>query len=111
MFQIPKLSFLPPETFGESMNVDEINFSFNGTSLPPFKGSRFVVYPGQTSPLDVHQVKECWFIASGKGIIYYADDITMEVNQGDILYFDSNKSHQVLNNYTKDLLIFSIWWQ
>lgn len=109
MSQIPKLSFLPPEIFGQSMRVNEIDFT-DVRPLPPFKCSRFVVNPGQVSPLDVHDVKECWFIASGNGIIHYNDDVRTRVNHGDILYFDSNKGHQIQNDNTEDLVAFSIWW-
>ncbi len=108
----PKLSFLSPEIFGNAMVVDEIDFGHEAEQpIAPFKGSKFIVYPGETSPLDVHDVKECWFIASGTGIVTYEGEKKETVKQGDVLCFDSQQSHEIFNNGSENLQIFSVWWK
>ncbi len=111
MNQIPSLSFLPPELFDNAMVVDEIDFDHDKKEpMTPFKGSKFIVYPNETSPLDVHDVKECWFIASGSGIVTYDGESTQAIKPGDVLLFNSQQSHQVFNNGTENLMVFSVWW-
>lgn len=108
----PKLSFLPEETFGNAMVVDEIDLGHESPkTLAPFKGSKFVVFPGATSPVDVHDVKECWFVAAGSGLVTYDGSYTEPVKTGDVLCFDSRQSHLVHNNGSENLMIFSIWWK
>lgn len=111
MPQLPRLSFLPPEIFDNAMVVDEIDFGHIAQQpIAPFKGSKFIVYPGQTSPLDVHDVIECWFVASGSGIVTYGGIQKEMIKPGDVLYFQPQQSHEVWNNGTENLLIFSVWW-
>lgn len=112
MNHIPKLSFLPPELLDNAMVVDEINFGHEKQQpAAPFKGSKFIVYPNETSPLDIHDVKECWFVASGSGIVTYDGKDKEAIKPGDVLLFESQQSHQVFNNGTQNLLIFSVWWK
>lgn len=107
----PALSFLPSELYDHAMVVDEIDFGHaKDQPISPFKGSKFIVYPDETSPLDVHDVKECWFIASGSGILTYEGELKKAIQPGDVLLFDSQQSHKVLNNGTEDLVVFSVWW-
>ena len=111
MNTIPKLSFLPPEIH-ETMVVDEIDLGHTADqAIAPFKGSKWVVKPNEWSPLDIHDVRECWFIASGTGIVTYKEEFKEAVKAGDVLYFNSQESHKVFNNGTEDLLVFSVWWQ
>jgi methionyl-tRNA synthetase len=111
MSQLPRLAFLPPEVFENTMLINEIDFGHKGQQpIAPFKGSKFIVYPSQTSPLDIHDVKECWFVASGTGIVTYNGQQTEEIKPGDVLYFESQQSHDVYNNGTENLMIFSVWW-
>ncbi len=112
MNNLPRLSFLSPEIFGHAMVVDEIDLGHESEQpVAPFKGSKFIVYPNETSPLDIHDVKECWFIASGSGIVTYNGDRKEAVKPGDVLFFDSQQSHEVFNNGTENLLVFSVWWK
>lgn len=112
MNAIPQLSFLEPEMEGQAMMVEEINLLHQTEQpLAPFKSSRFVVYPGQTSPVDLHDVKECWFIAAGKGIVTYDGAAEVPVKTGDVLFYDSRKSHSISNTGEQELLIFSVWWK
>ncbi len=111
MNQMPVRSFLPPELYDDAMVVDEIDFGHStGKPLAPFKGSRFIVYPNETSPIDIHDVKECWFIASGTGVVKYDGESTREVKPGDVLLFSSQQSHEVFNNGSENLVVFSVWW-
>ena len=111
MNSFPCLSFLSPDKTETAMVVDEIDFGHEKECpIAPFKGSKFTVSPGQTSPLDVHDVKECWFVAAGHGIVTYSGVQKEVVNAGDVLYFEPQRSHEVYNNGTENLLIFSIWW-
>lgn len=111
MNQLPHLSFLTPEIIEDLMVVDEIDFGQEtGQPLAPFKGSKFIVYPNHTSPLDIHDVKECWFVASGSGVVTYNDEKKIIIKPGDVLYFESQQSHDVYNNGTENLMIFSVWW-
>ena len=111
MYNKPSLSFLSPEIFDDAMVVDEIDFGHSKMQpLTPFKGSKFIVYPNQSSPVDIHDVKECWFIASGTGILTYRETSGKSVKAGDVLLFDSQESHKIFNNGTIDLVVFSVWW-
>ena len=111
MSQVPLLPFLPPEIFGNSMVVNEIDFGNElQQAFTPFKGSKFIVYPAQTSPPDIHDVKECWFVASGCGLVTCDGEQKMAIKPGDVLYFKPQQRHEVWNNGTENLLIFSIWW-
>ncbi len=106
----PKLNFLPSENFGEGVWVDVVDMQKAGEKAFPFKASRIVISPGQWSPLDEHEVRECWFIAAGEGTLVYAGEVTEKVKTGDFLYYDSFKSHKILNESSGDLVIFSMWW-
>ena len=110
MTEIPKLKFKTPELYDNAMVVDEIDYVLDNQSVSPFKASRFLVYPGQISPLDKHQVRETWFISSGKGELIYNESVKCEVSPGDVYYFDSNKSHQLRNTGDEDLVVFAVWW-
>lgn len=112
MSTLPQLSFLPPEYYDGSMVVEELSLGHeNEQPIAPFKGSKFVVFPNETSPLDQHDVIECWFIAAGTGEVIYNGEKKAIVKTGDVLYFESQQSHQVYNNGSENLLIFSVWWK
>ena len=112
MHNNPKLSFLPAEIIGDAMVVDEIDFGHEVIMpIAPFKGSKFIVYPNESTPVDVHDVKECWFIAAGSGLVTYNGKRKEVVKTGDVLCFESQQSHEVFNNGSEDLMIFSVWWK
>ena len=76
----------------------------------PFKMSKWSLKSGLKSPVDVHDVKEYWIIVQGKGQLNYNDESMIDVQKGDCLFFESNKSHQVENTGDEDLLVNSFWW-
>ncbi len=86
-----------------------VNFEKNALSVAPFKGGKFVVEPGVRSKLDIHDVRECWIMASGEGVLYY-DGKPFEVTAGDFLFFESQHSHQIENKGDEDIVIYSVWW-
>ncbi|WP_161964065.1 class I tRNA ligase family protein [Chitinophaga flava] len=105
------LDFMEPEVEAGIMEVREVNLINNDERIAPFKASRFEVYPGQQSPLDIHEVRECWFVSQGKGEVIYNGTEVVPVSSGDVLYFESNQSHQVTNTGEDQLIIFSVWWK
>jgi mannose-6-phosphate isomerase-like protein (cupin superfamily) len=76
----------------------------------PFRYSRFRVAPGLQSSLDKHDVLEAWFVLSGSGQLSY-DGGTFPITAGQAVQFASRHPHQVLNDGTTDLVIFSFWWK
>jgi len=110
MIDIPKFDFKAPEKHEDAMLVNEIDFMINNKSVSPFNAARFIVYPGQTSPLDKHLVKETWFIISGEGELTYDGEMKCKALPDDVFYFDSYKSHSIKNTGTENLVVFTIWW-
>jgi methionyl-tRNA synthetase len=112
MNTIPLVPILPAELFGEQMIVEEADIETATAATAPFKASRFVVKPGQRSEIDKHAVKECWFIAQGEGRLICNGTVEGKVSAGDVLFYDSFQSHQVINTSTEnELLIFAVWWK
>ena len=104
----PLLSFLPPEYYGSGISVSMIDFERNGTS-PPFKSTFFEVLPGFTTPVDQHEVQECWMVLKGKGVLTFEDSEIL-IKEHDIVHFPSGKKHSVQNNNSEPLLLCSIYW-
>lgn len=103
--RLPRLGFLEPETEGEM--VVHL-FDLAGVQAP-FKGSRFTVEPGGTSPVDTHQVQEIWMVAAGRGELSY-DGRSFRVEPGDVVHFEAMKPHQLHNDGDATLVVFSVWW-
>jgi|GEM_PF-1298192 len=98
------------EQWGEGMIVSLLELApFAESGAVPFKSSRFTVAPGCTSPVDQHDVREMWMIASGQGLLIHAGK-EVAVSPGSICFFDSQEPHEVTNEGEIDLLVFSIWW-
>jgi len=88
---------------------ETIDFSRNGHEIAPFKGGRFTIQPGELSKLDQHQVRECWVVAQGEGILNH-DGTPVNISPGDYVFFDSMETHQVKNTGRDVLIIHSVWW-
>jgi len=108
--EFPKLAFLAPEIVDPGMRVYEIDLNPAGTPLAPFKASRFTVEPGCASPVDTHAVHEIWMVAEGEGELVY-DNRSLRLRPGDVCYFEPPKPHEVHNDGTTTLVIFSLWWK
>lgn len=77
----------------------------------PFKLARFVVEPGYASPLDSHAVHEIWFVASGTGELCYDGDQLVRIAEGNAVYLEPPRTHQVRNDGDSTLVIHSIYWE
>lgn len=75
----------------------------------PFRYSRFVVEAGRSTHVDQHKVLEVWIVLSGEGRLLY-DGREFAVRTGDAIQFDSLRPHQIVNDSTAELRIFSFWW-
>lgn len=102
----PKLSFAPPEYYGDGISVAQLLLPNANT---PFKSTYFEILPGFETPVDSHKVEECWIVLSGHGILN-RDGMQMPIAPHDVLHFNSFEEHSV-NNYSEyPLLICSIYW-
>jgi quercetin dioxygenase-like cupin family protein len=106
----PRLSFLAPEPYGTGMSVSEVNLDPAGNPLAPFNASRFTVEPGCASPVDSHAVHEIWMVAEGCGELIYGG-LSMRLKAADVFYFEPPTPHQVKNDGSQTLVIFSVWWK
>ncbi|WDD30112.1 cupin domain-containing protein (plasmid) [Nostoc sp. UHCC 0926] len=109
LIEIPRLPFLPAKHLAPGLKVCEINLAYSISPSPSFQASRFTVDPDCSSPPEQHEVHEMWFISEGKGKLYY-DNQEFQIEQNDFVYFQPNKLHQVINDGSKMMVIFSIWW-
>jgi mannose-6-phosphate isomerase-like protein (cupin superfamily) len=75
----------------------------------PFGLIIFSVAPGACTEAHGHEIKEYWLITEGKGQVIY-DSQSFDVKEGDFLYFEPHKTHQVINNSDAILKITSIDW-
>ncbi|BAZ47495.1 hypothetical protein NIES4103_00960 [Nostoc sp. NIES-4103] len=107
---LPRLFFLPTQHFAFGVEVDEIDLASSVSPRPCFQASRFTVAPGCSSPSESHHVHEMWIVAQGKGQLHY-DHREMQIHQDDFVYFEPHKSHQVINDGSTTMVIFSIWWE
>jgi|tagenome__1003787_1003787.scaffolds.fasta_scaffold20983622_3 mannose-6-phosphate isomerase-like protein (cupin superfamily) len=80
------------------------------TARLPFQYSRFIVSAGSASRLDQHKVQEAWVVLSGKGSLLF-DGNRFNLKAGDVVHFESMLTHQVENDGTEDMEIFSFWWK
>lgn len=76
----------------------------------PVRMSRFGLESGACSPVDVHDEREMWMIAQGAGLLTYRGQGPVVVRAGDVLAFDRQSSHTLLNTGADELVVFSIWW-
>ncbi|WP_321950373.1 cupin domain-containing protein [Burkholderia cenocepacia] len=108
--KFPHVGALPPESHVPGVVLRQADFAGLGDGEIPFRGGLFTVEPNCTSRLDVHVVRECWMIAQGSGRLTY-DGEPVRVQAGDVLYFESHRSHQVQNDGATPLVISTVWWQ
>lgn len=105
-----KLNKQELQEISPGVTVEEIIFSYDGIRLAPFKSSVFTIHPKSISPIDSHQVKECWIVIDGKGVLTCNNKKDV-INTKDVIYFDSLETHTVSNPYEEVLKIISIWWE
>jgi mannose-6-phosphate isomerase-like protein (cupin superfamily) len=81
------------------------------TADAPFNLARFTVEVGYATPVDSHAVHEIWFVATGTGEMHYADGQVLRIAEGDAVYIEPPKVHQVFNNGEGPLVVHSIYWE
>ena len=108
-FHDPRIPILEPGPNLPGVAFREADFSTRGEGVTPFKGGRFSLEPGSTSRVDVHDVRECWMIVHGSGLLTY-DGRDFRVETGDFCYFEPRKSHQITNDGDEQLMIYNVWW-
>jgi mannose-6-phosphate isomerase-like protein (cupin superfamily) len=77
----------------------------------PFKMARFTVEPGYASPVDSHTEHEVWFVASGAGELRYDGNQLIRIAEGDAVYLEPPRTHQVVNDGRHTLVIHSVYWE
>ena len=92
-----------------NVTVEEIIMMKNEDSIAPYKASIFIIKPGAESPLDFHEVKECWVVVDGIGALQ-CNENQFDIKQGDAIYFEPFDKHLVKNIGSVDLKIISTWW-
>jgi mannose-6-phosphate isomerase-like protein (cupin superfamily) len=110
MINGPLISTRRVEDYPEGMRVNELDFDDAGTWVAPFKASIFTIAANAASPVDQHEVRECWVVIAGCGELTTADD-TVQLEPGSVTYFESRRPHQVRNVGNGELKIFSTWWK
>jgi mannose-6-phosphate isomerase-like protein (cupin superfamily) len=107
----PRLAYRAPKFCGEAPNQDGV--ALRMAELDPLTkhvtGGLFTVAPGATSRPDTHAVTEVWMIAQGRGVLRYAEQVT-EVSQGDMLFYEPHHTHQIHNDGSEELVIYTLWW-
>jgi mannose-6-phosphate isomerase-like protein (cupin superfamily) len=104
----PLLQLSMPEQIAAGISMQTVEFNECPINLP-FTATCFQVLPGYTTPLDQHEVAECWLIMQGSGVLEYAGK-KFNVAKQDMLYFTPHQSHQITNDSNETLVIYSIYW-
>ena len=55
------------EDYSGGIQLKELDLEDAGERVTPFKASIITVPPGITTPVDQHDVRECWVVISGQG--------------------------------------------
>lgn len=104
---------LPAPVFEERPSGSRLGiFALPGGGQPvaPFTLARISVPVGVRTAEDHHEVREIWLVQSGSGLAR-VDGTEMRVSGGDSLYFESFRTHQLLNDGGEPVEIISIWWK
>ena len=78
--------------------------------VAPFTLARFVVPPGVTTSPDTHDVREVWVIVRGEGVLTLDGEET-RVRAGDVLYYESRQTHQLVNDGDEPVELVTLWWR
>lgn len=104
------VTFEPWYTFSEGGPVESGILPFSAQAPAPFEIARWSVAPGTANDLDVHVSREVWLVVTGEGQVHWADQ-SRGVRAGDVVAFDTKVPHQVRNDGTETLHVFSIYWK
>lgn len=75
----------------------------------PFDGACFELAPGAETPVDGHAESEIWVCLHGSGQLTIGN-VARQFASGDIVFFESWQSHQLLNTGPDPIVVFSVWW-
>lgn len=75
----------------------------------PLEVSHWRLSHGADSGDDLHDGRELWLIAAGRGEIT-AGRASMEVAAGDAILIQPNQPHRLENTGTDPVEVFSVWW-
>lgn len=104
------LSPRPRVEVSPGTTVDELVLGEEMALAPiPVRISWIHVHPGHTSPVDVHQVREVWLVASGNGVLR-CGEARVFLSAGETFFFDSGVPHAVFNDGSEVLTLVSLWW-
>jgi mannose-6-phosphate isomerase-like protein (cupin superfamily) len=104
-----RLDYMEEQQINPAMLLKEIDLKGSDGPRAPFEASWFSLEPGGKTELDQHDVLEIWMIARGHGVITYAGN-DVPVSQGDMVYFESQHSHIMVNDGDEDVEVYSVWW-
>lgn len=109
MIAAPLVSVHHVEDYAGGIQLKELDLEEAGERVTPFKASIITVPPGITTPVDQHDVRECWVVISGHGELT-SEGVATPLEPGSVTYFASQRSHQVRNTGSDELKFFSAWW-
>jgi mannose-6-phosphate isomerase-like protein (cupin superfamily) len=86
-------------------------FDMPGADRPvaPFEASYWTLEHGADSGEDLHQVREIWLIAAGRGEMTCGGR-TIDVAAGDAISIEPNQPHRLVNTGDGPVSVFSVWW-
>ncbi|MEW6644990.1 MAG: cupin domain-containing protein [Pseudomonadota bacterium] len=105
----PLVSVRQIENYSGGIQLKELDLEDGETRVTPFKASIISVPPGVSTPVDQHDVRECWVVIAGQGELT-TDGIASRLEPGAVTYFASGCAHQVRNIGSDELKFFSAWW-
>lgn len=105
----PSLALVELDTGVPGATYGEFDTARLGGRARPFRAARMIIAPGGSTPLDVHDVRECWYVAAGGGRLEL-DGRPRRLAVGELLYFDSGQAHRVVNDGSVELVVLSVWW-
>jgi mannose-6-phosphate isomerase-like protein (cupin superfamily) len=75
----------------------------------PFEGSWCVVPPGAESGVHGHHEYEIWVAMTGEAEII-SEGKRVPFVAGDVVHFQPNTRHQVVNNGDAEFQMYAVWW-
>lgn len=103
------LNALPTEFLSEGVTLDEIDFNIDGERKSGFHMATFDVAGKTVSDVDQHDVRETWLILDGESELL-SGDTKQTVRKGDVVYIESQITHQLNNISDNTLRVLALWW-
>lgn len=105
----PILPFIEEELNIPGISYGEYDLTGLADESAPFKSSLIGVAIGAKTPVDEHQVRECWHIIAGTGVLNYQGKEHI-VSAPQLLFFESHHPHFIHNTGDEEIKILSLWW-